>query len=258
MTKSGVVGDIGEEGPMWNNFWNSTFSQVADPDQLSQTSEPRPASTYLSYKRSIPDRERVISPEPSITRESVVSRRPSQSIIRLAPPEIFSFKLKDISNANKFYRFSSSSESLFALYENVCLKTGSTHFLTPDVDSKSNLDIIRKQGDAVRLCYVDEDGDVLCLESDKDLTEAVRMVVNGNSSRLVVYLGDPSSQLSEIKAEAKQHSRNSTVSTEHLTLRAPKSEQTMFDALKEAPLAMNVAISAGICVVAYYIIRKIG
>jgi PB1 domain len=245
---------------MWNNFWNSTFSQPAEPDQMSQSSEPRAsASAYLSYKRSIPDRERIVSPEPSITRESLVSRQPSQSIIRLAPPEIFSFKLKDISNSNKFYRFSSASDSLFALYENVCLKTGGTHSLAPELGSNSNLDIVRKKGEPVRLCYVDEDGDVLCLESDKDLTEAVQMVVNGNSSRLVIYLGDPSSEFSEIKAEAKQHSRHSTVSTEHtLTSKVPKAEKTMFDTLKEAPLSINVAISAGIFVFAYYIIRKIG
>lgn len=249
VSKSGITTDLSDEGPMWNHFWNNTFSGAVEPDRVSQTSDSRNALSS-SYVLKSSGRERAHSPEASI-RESCVSRQ------LFIPDGPFSFKLKDIlpSGSGKIYRFSSKSNSILALYENVCAKTGYTSKYSEETPSE--LDIFTSDGTPLRLCYLDDEGDVVVLESDKDLQEAVHMAFAINSTRLVVYLGDPSSNhVSFIQAA---HSRVSSVSSASFGNQDRHVEpvNTLFQTLKEAPMAVNVALSAGVIVAAYWIIRRI-
>ena len=251
--------DLTDEGPMWNSFWNNTFSGVIEPDRVSQASDSRAvlSASYASYKGAKSDRPQ--SPDHSV-RESLASRQ------LFIPDGPFSFKLKDLAptGTGKIYRFSSQSNSLAALYENVCEKTGYTTVYEIDQES---LDINTTSGAKVRLCYVDDEDDIVVLESDKDLQEAVHMAFTLNLTRLVIYLGDPTSQ---VRIQAEQQSRASSASsgayrsyekTNPLAISHPESQDmtsNLFSTLKEAPLAVYVALSASIVVAAYWIIKKIG
>ncbi|KAJ3359521.1 hypothetical protein HDU91_004899 [Kappamyces sp. JEL0680] len=253
MNRSGVTTDLTEEGPMWNHFWNNTFPGPApvENDRLSQTSESRTglASSFIQSSR-----HRAISPEPSI-RESVLSR---QLFVAESP---FSFKLKDVlpQGSGKIFRFSSPGNSLLALYEAVCSKTGYSSNLS---NSPQDLDILVPSGEAARLFYTDEDGDGVALESDKDLQEAVQMAFSEHKSRLVIYVGDPTKHAAALLADRSRASSVSIASGPQSVAPAPvlvqQTEPSLFETLKEAPLAVNVAISAAIVVASYWVIRRIG
>ncbi len=248
-----------DEGPMWNSFWNNTFSGSIEPDRVSQTSETRNGGgSHLSASFGFKRPERPHSPDQSI-RESIGSRQ------LFIPDGPFSFKLKDVapSGTGKIYRLSSQSNSLAALYENVCAKTGysTVYNIAPQGIDQDSLDIITPGGAAVRLCYVDDEGDAVVLESDKDLQEAVHMALTLNLTRLVIYLGDPTNHL---PMQAEPQSRASSASSgvyknvEKGNLAPLQHQEDWFTRLKEAPLAVNVALSAGVVVAACWMIKKIG
>ncbi|KAJ3271848.1 hypothetical protein HDV01_006133 [Terramyces sp. JEL0728] len=264
ISKSGYSAEQGEEGPMWNNFWNSTFahSQV-ESDRVSQVSDSRLSSTY-SRSQTI-DRSVELSRSQMLEKqlhrsEGIMSPEPS-SRYSLAAEDSFSFKLKDMTNkSGKIYRFSCPFDSLEKVYENVCAKTGYKHGYK--ANNNNSLDILTASGVRARLCYLDEDGDIVGLENDKDVYEAVQMSISLRSNRLMVYLGDPPSNTNPLLSNpnsVRSASPNLRSSSPYplQNKQIAEAPHTIFDSLKDAPLPVNVAISAGIVVVAFYMITKI-
>lgn len=242
---------------MWNSFWNNTFSGNIEPDRISLTSDSRNAISTSAGHRGKFDLAQ--SPDHSI-RESMASRQ----LFNHDGP--FSFKLKDLAptGTGKIYRFSCPTNSLAVLYENVCQKTGYSTVLSMFEDVMPEvLDITTTSGATVRLYYVDDEGDFIILESDKDLQEAVSVAYSLNLSRLVIYLGDPSNHVPVVEAQVFQSRASSASSGVYKSyemsnpLVATAPQDALFSTLKDAPLAVNVAISAGIIVAAYWIMRKI-
>ncbi|KAJ3255076.1 hypothetical protein HK103_006619 [Boothiomyces macroporosus] len=264
ISKSGFAAEQGEEGPMWNSFWNSTFahSQV-ESDRVSQVSDSRLSSTYSrsqALDKSLELSRSQLLEKQALRSEGIMSPEPS-SRYSLAGEDSFSFKLKDMtSKSGKIYRFSCPVDSLEKVYENVCAKTGYKHeYKTNDSNS---LDIVASSGVRARLCYLDEDGDIVGLENDKDVYEAVQMAISLHSNRLMIYLGDPPSNTNPLLSKpnsVRSASPNLRSSSPYplQTKQSAEAPHTIFDTLKEAPLPVNVALSAGIVVVAFYMITKI-
>ena len=220
---------------MWNTFWNSTFSaNVPESDRVSQYSDTRLSNVRPPASlQNVHDQESMITPDLSI----------SQHNLPVTVPTEFSFKLRDMmALKSKIYRFRADSANLKELYEKVLSRTKYTSdFLKLD---GGNMDIIGPQNS--RLCYLDDEGDVVSIESDMDLKEAVTMAVTMRLKQLVVYLGEPPS------------TDNSRCSTPNVNLEEPVIESKgSLDFLVGLPPAINVAIAATIVVASFYVIKKI-
>jgi hypothetical protein len=241
-----------QEGPMWNTFWNSTFSGEIEADRVSQHSETRTGLSSSVYYRERQQTQQIMTPEPAL------SERP----VPVTPGPLdgsFTFKLRDMTSSNgKIYRFTSSSNSISALYERIISKTGySTGFSESD---PMDLDIITPQGVSARLCYLDDEGDIVSIESDKDLQEAVQMAHALNQARLMLYLGDPPSPQQVVGFHNQSPAMSVRSSSPSVMATPPLQQDTVtsiFEKLKDAPLPVNVAISAGIVVVAFYFMNRI-
>jgi hypothetical protein len=272
MNKTSIItGESIEEGPMWNNFWNSTFSNTAfvEPDRLSQYSDSRTGLTSSALYRDRREPASEILPSPSVNaRERVPSIRDSISAVQNLPvpfePDTFTFKFKDVSIPNgKIFRLRASVKDLKDLYKQICTKTGyKSEFLSENVTEigPNTMDIIDSNGVASRLCYIDDEGDIISIECDKDLQEAVNMCIAINSARLAIYLGEPTvNTILSSRASTPNSTSMLLINNANLASDSQKPEmiRTAFDSLRDAPLAVNVAISAAVVVLAYYVMRKI-
>ncbi|KAI8925503.1 hypothetical protein BC831DRAFT_460579 [Entophlyctis helioformis] len=330
----GSAANPGEDGPMWNKFWNSTFAAgstvESESDRLSQTSESRAAPSTVSAAQGYHQQQQQQQPQHSLHRltptlgasgRNSASRHPlspqaddfagsmlsrSQNMIT-EDPTVFAFKLRDMTRSGngKVYRFSSHHNSLAEMYAQICAKTGarsdlldagaqglSTASLSSDL-----VDIETALGEVVRVCYIDDEGDVVHIESDKDLEEAVAMSRRVGWNRLMVYLGEPmasavpdlgQSRHSSGASSPTPHSpRGPNISITHNDAPAPApapapthtytnnsgpngnsfahgpapprrdEPQGLIDFLKDAPLPVNIAISAGIVLIASYLVVKL-
>lgn len=233
---SGAALDPTDQGPMWNSFWNSTFSGNVETDVTSVKSEKQSSIHFKERKEQLqyPARE----PSQSSYREPSVPFRPVYE-------EMFSFKLKDMTDAKeKIYRFTIPGNSLDVLYENIIQKTGYEF---------QGLDIQTKTGPQ-RVCYLDDEGDVVALESDLDLQEAVRasMSLSLSARRVLIYLGEPPINAIQAKIESRSNSFRSPS-----PIQSGKMEIGVGGFFKDSPLAVNVGVSCGIVVVAFYLMVKI-
>ncbi|KAJ2998569.1 hypothetical protein HDV02_004384 [Globomyces sp. JEL0801] len=280
ISKSGAAPEQGEEGPMWNTFWNSTFAPTqGESDQQSQISdsltnrsssfrEHRPQEKYYENRHETHNRIQQLRNEMASPDSSV--QNSALSFYSKPAEDSFSFKLKDMTTrSGKIYRFSSQSSSLLKLYENVCLKTGYGTAYSAHHSDTEHLDIITHNGTRARLNYLDDEGDIVALENNMDVQEAVQMAIAMGSNRLMIYLGDPPgshpnihqnpiSTPGSIRSASPLNRRSQSPYSRFEDRRIPNSEpHNLFDALKDAPLSVNVAISAGIVVVSFYLLTKI-
>ncbi|KAJ3183671.1 hypothetical protein HDU85_002100 [Gaertneriomyces sp. JEL0708] len=193
----------GESGPMWNRFWNSTFASSnvdGESDRHSQASDSITGSVVSHNLHNAPsDRGSVVSygqrPQSMYdTGSSGVSPNkvlPIDSASMVGSslyqrPNVdmsqFAFKLRD-RRTGKVYRFTSLINSLAELEAAVHKKCGITT-AHAEVDS-----------DAMKLNYIDDEGDAITLSSDKDLEEAVMMARIGGLNRVVLVIGTGASPL---------------------------------------------------------------
>ncbi|KAJ3280866.1 hypothetical protein HK104_000355 [Borealophlyctis nickersoniae] len=270
-----------ESGPMWNKFWNSTFaastnSIESESDRHSVTSDSYVGSALSHGQRSSHHARSAVSPtipnppsymvtphgRPESTRADEMSALGTQSMYSRPDESSYAFKLKD-TKSGKVYRFSSRTDSISALFEQVMQKTGLA------------------DGKELRVSYVDDEGDVVHLSSDKDLEEAVSMARRANWTRLMLYVGDPPNATLGALEEEMHSGTSSPVprraspepvddQQKQLMARGPmelatRGERAVVPAqqsgvmtfLKEAPLPVNVALSAGIVLVAGFIFVRI-
>jgi hypothetical protein len=95
----------------------------------------------------------------------------------------FSFKLKDFTGKKiKTFRFTSESSTISSLLSHVFEKTG--------YKIESNGLLKNNQGHETRVSYVDDEGDIVTLETDKDLEEAVNMSRKLGSRHLSIFIGE--------------------------------------------------------------------
>ena len=231
-----------DEGPMWNTFWNSTFAaSVPEADRVSQFSESR------STNHRGPVNDHQFSPAKDHQQDAGSLITPDLSASQYVPlvvPDEFSFKLRDMMVAKgKIYRFRSNTSNLKQFYEKVLARTKYTSEFPQKGDG--SLDIFGPE--ITRLSYLDDEGDVVSIESDMDLKEAVSMACGMKAKQLVVYLGEPPSNV------------NSRSSTPVAWLEGEVLEKggSALDFLVGLPLAVNVAISASIVVLSFYLIKQI-
>ncbi|KAJ3035467.1 hypothetical protein HDV00_003716 [Rhizophlyctis rosea] len=284
-SKDGNVDQSAESGPMWNKFWNSTFApnsasiHESESDRHSAISDSHASGLSHNYHTAtIPPP--ISPPQPHFPRAESVRDDLMSAIGGASGPSLYSridegnfaFKLKD-TRSNRVFRFSSRPDSIQGLFDQVVQKTG------VDVGDES-----------VRVSYVDDEGDVVHLSSDRDLEEAVGMARRAGWNRLMLYVGEPpvgATSLSVLAEEGGDGSpavgspavRPRELPVEDVAMgmqvatrdpmevyRAAGAEkreekkgagQEVMEFLRDAPMPVNVAISAGIVLVAGFIFMRL-
>ncbi|KAJ3012800.1 hypothetical protein HKX48_006080 [Thoreauomyces humboldtii] len=177
-----------ESGPMWNRFWNSTFAGSNNETESDRQSAASDSITGSALSQPYPP------PAPQ-SQPSYVSRRQSSMYAYDSPAQLrehqpqdtgssllsrsviddghFAFKLRD-GRSGKVYRFTSAVNSVSALLDRVREKCAIP--TTELVDNKLN--------------YLDDEGDVIHVSTDKDLEEGVDMARSAGWKRLMIYYGD--------------------------------------------------------------------
>ncbi|KAI8800778.1 hypothetical protein BJ742DRAFT_840332 [Cladochytrium replicatum] len=271
------------EGPMWNRFWNSTFAGSANDDQSdrhSLVSDHGPGAiapsvvshTYVAsgYGGA---RSPSVQGEPHIpvlryggnitpatggmvtVPEDLLSQHGGP-----APSEIsqFAFKMRD-GRTGKVFRFGLNPDSPHALRE-----------LADIVYSKTGVRVNYAPTAMVteRVSYVDDEGDVIVIHSNHDLEEAVSLSRRLGWTKLMLYLGEPNNveegaggapaaaQSQDTSGWVVQTTTSKQVKERDLTV-AKAAGNPVVDFLKEAPIAVNVAISATIVVAAIVAVNRL-
>ncbi|KAJ3062768.1 hypothetical protein HDU98_001378, partial [Podochytrium sp. JEL0797] len=269
-----------QDGPMWNKFWNSTFnntngsiietestaesmedfddrqsitsagaarqlreSMVASPTRhraplsISGMSNHQPHAMSETYQSPPPQQQLQQQPQP----QQMAPPPPPSTLFSgpaITDPSQFGYKLRDQSTG-KIHRFTSSSLQISEIYASIRLKTQS-----------SPVGVVT---------YEDEEGDMILLGSNADLEEAVGMARRFGWERIVLHVGEaggkkevipPVAAVSDVvvAAGAKEvvpHKRRGSVGDGSVT-----------EFLRDAPLAVNVGISAGIVVLTAFLISR--
>lgn len=251
---SKLENDEFDEGPLWNRFWNKTFSssKIDDNNELddsnSQISGDLMAGTLSASLSHTP--RPPFSPNKEIMNNASNISRKSENLSLFSPlsaTEIsltFPFKLKDMSQKpGKVYRFTSEFNSISKLFAIISSKTKAVS------NYPKSLDFISENNNSSRVCYVDDENDIVMIETDKDLEEAVMMSKRMGAQHLVVYLGEPILQPN--RSNSSSRSQSPLVPAAFVTC-----EKNLLAQISSSPLAVNVAISAGIVLLTSYLISK--
>ncbi|TPX62265.1 hypothetical protein PhCBS80983_g00496 [Powellomyces hirtus] len=275
-----------ESGPMWNRFWNSTFAgsnNETESDHLSAASDSIPGSSVsASYPPPPAPTERSQSSATHLSRRQssmyaydspVAHYRHHDEMSHGAPSTMhtrsvidegyFPFKLRDGRNG-KVYRFTARVDSMNDLVSKVFEKCG-VDATASTVEHKFN--------------YMDDEGDVIAIASDKDLEEGVDMARAAGWKRLMIFYGDvPTNTIGSfsravdiddsvssasasssplVRRRTFQRSGTSEIMDERaMVIRneagpvvPAKEENEVIKFLRDAPLPINVAISTGIVMV---------
>ncbi|KAI9339354.1 hypothetical protein BDR26DRAFT_862291 [Obelidium mucronatum] len=112
--------------------------------------------------------------------------------------------------------------------------------------------------DSVKLSYEDDDGDWVLLSGDSDLEEAIgmsRRLGEKLNVRCIVGASDDVNLKREVVVSSS--SAPAAAAAAAVGGEAPKREEGFVAFLKDAPLSVNVAISAGIVVVAAFAVSRL-
>ncbi|KAG0351362.1 hypothetical protein BGZ54_003278 [Gamsiella multidivaricata] len=160
-----IQSDCSSEGPVWNNFWESSFNREDTGSDISASdgrSVMVPASElHYGTVGMIGSGIKVGSALSSRAGEPGKGLSSPMSPISTSPVDIdpeFVFKFK--SQTGQMHRFMSSSRSYKELYEKVADKMESGG---------------QAKGRGVTLSYCDEENDQVLLLQDSDVVDAVRM-----------------------------------------------------------------------------------
>ncbi|KAJ3207126.1 hypothetical protein HDU82_004053 [Entophlyctis luteolus] len=144
-------------------------------------------------------------------------------------PGQFGYKLRDM-RTSKIHRFTSSASNVTEVYAAIRAKIG---------------------GAPGMVSYEDDDKDLVLLGSNADLEEAVAMARKFGWERLVLSVGEAENPTLATQNNARQ----TTLESKPVPARR-HSDSSLADYLKDAPMAVNVAISAGIVVAAAFVISR--
>ncbi|TPX73644.1 hypothetical protein CcCBS67573_g05085 [Chytriomyces confervae] len=284
-----VTTSVTGDGPMWNRFWNSTFnagSNIETESHASLEDDHRSVSSSSLLPHNSPQANNMSLPRPSGGRHSIfsnnstavnhfaapqpppqhqfVQQQQQQQYQQFAPPpppstilsgagstypqldpSQFGYKLRD-KRSGKVHRFTSSSSQISDIYSTIRTKTGSG-------------------GSAMVVSYEDEDGDLVLLGSNADVEEAVGMARRFGWERLILHIGEtvaaPVEKASkEVGGKSTSKSNNSSSSKRRGSISSvesgPGASAAVADFLRDAPLAVNVALSAGIVIAAAFVISR--
>ncbi|KAI8618951.1 hypothetical protein BC830DRAFT_1106457 [Chytriomyces sp. MP71] len=270
---------------MWNRFWNSTFnnngsiieteshaslddeSRSISSGHYNHPSSPQPPHyPSLSRPSHRDHRHSVFSNNSTAFNPNQYATQPQSQQLHhfqqpsapstilsgtgggggggstLLDPSQFGFKLRD-KRSGKVHRFTSSSSQIAEVLAAVRTKLGG---VAPGTVS-----------------YEDDDGDAVLLGSNADLEEAVGMARRHGWERLVLQVREEAPLASQVVASpvkqnammAEEKSSKKEVARRRGSA-ANVEGSSVADFLKDAPLAVNVAISAGIVVVAAFVISR--
>ncbi|KAJ3199547.1 hypothetical protein HDU82_000332 [Entophlyctis luteolus] len=246
-------------GPMWNKFWNSTFNtgheteSVEYLESVEEDDDIRSVASSMRRRQSAYQQLQQQFTSPRMHRQSLqpstqgqitppqIGAIPYRGSPTPAPPstifssqqisldpEQFGYKLRDM-RTGKIHRFTSSATNVTEVYAAIRSKIG---------------------GAPGMVSYEDDDKDLVLLGSNADLEEAVAMARKFGWERLVLSVGEAETPNTAAQTIVRQPTLESKPAP------GGHSDGSLADFLKDAPMAVNVAISAGIVVVAAFIISR--
>jgi hypothetical protein len=194
----------------------------------------------------------------------------------------FNYKVRDV-QSGKHYRFTSSCLSLSELRAQLLHKIGMRGGSSGAAGGGGG-GLLANSNEPLKLFYQDDDADYVHLGSDADLVDAVGMARRLGWSRLLVFVGTPPSlhppppppppqqqqqqQSLALTSTLPGNSNAVVVSSggggavegrrgHREGIAEDTTAVTVVEFLRDAPFVVNVAISAGIVVVAAAIISKL-
>ncbi|KAI9203729.1 uncharacterized protein BJ171DRAFT_139419 [Polychytrium aggregatum] len=228
----------GDQGPMWNRFWNSTFAggdTESDRHSVNSDGQIVPPSSYTGSQAISAHMGGLVGLNRELAPDDAASQVYSAAAGGVV--EEYAFKLRD-STTGKVYRFSSRFDSLQELY---------LHVASYQTDGNKSTDL--------RLSYIDDEGDVVHLSTDKDLEEAVQMARRANWARLMLYMGEPPAPNTRTDSPSGQFEEAQRSVSADAAASSPV--QQAIDLIKDAPLAVNVGVSAAIVLVTAFVVSRI-
>ncbi|KAJ3196698.1 hypothetical protein HK101_008037 [Irineochytrium annulatum] len=264
-----------DSGPMWNKFWNSTFAggsiQDSESDIYSLNEDNRSITSANAYNQQQQQQMYAAnnpiapghianfraSPPPARSPRSVsnganngINMRRDDTASSVAPQSTafsyghddmtrFGFKLRD-PRTGKVYRFTSSASVLADLVTLVKTKTG----------------LVAESGD-FRVSYEDDEGDLVHLSTDNDLEDAVVMARRAGWTKLSLSVAVAGVSLPGAGGEKDVAGSSEPAGTSNAVILRRPEDASFVDFFREAPLPVNVALSAGIVLVTAYIISRL-
>ncbi|KAJ1559675.1 hypothetical protein HK405_009735 [Cladochytrium tenue] len=222
------------------------------------------------------------SPPPPLEDRSVAGSTAHPKSSGAPEAATFSFKLRHEASG-KVFRFTASAAALDDLFTQILEKTG----LRPATDRGNDSTVA-----ADRIAYEDDDGDLVGLATDHDLIEAVAMARRAGWSRLLLHGGSPAPQqppsvplppplaVRSVPSPAASSAAafadragaapaapepgarqaaaaDSDAAAVDGSSTVVASAPGLLDLLREAPMPVNVAISAAIVVLAAYAVSRL-
>ncbi|KAI9355095.1 hypothetical protein DFJ73DRAFT_290035 [Zopfochytrium polystomum] len=208
---------------------------------------PFPSPTQLqSHPNSIQRDPSVIEEHSHVGGQSSHGHMDSNEFSATPPTSaVFTYKLKD-ANSGTVYRFTASTTALSDIVNQVRTKTG----LKVGTDA-----------DEGRISYEDDEGDLVGLSSDRDLADAVAMARRLGWSRLMLHASGADGKSSPPRMTAADPApmggHEMVIAQTRGVAQMEQPQPGIMDVLRDAPLPVNVAISAGIVILAVYIASRL-
>lgn len=181
------------EGPAWNKFWTSLDnedSELVHSDSITNNSAPEvTASEFQSFNVDIKPSDSIsfVEEVPSVTTNDQSGRglgrkRSNKSLVEADVP--FTFKFKSPAIEGRVHRVSlRPSEGLVRLRALIDEKLH-----TKDYEF---LRVTQEGADLFAVSYVDDEGDVVCITSDSDLVDCVRINTQLANDKADLYIHNP-------------------------------------------------------------------
>ncbi|TPX38957.1 hypothetical protein SeMB42_g03277 [Synchytrium endobioticum] len=254
-------------GPVWDRFWNSTFTNPqsatvpSESDRHSVTSADNTRDRDLSnstppiYAGAGYCASGVALVDDSVSRVDDPTTQTNsiqriQQISALEDAGKFAWKLRDPSTS-RVHRFTASYKSLDDFTRSVRNSLSIPPFNHDGVESAL----------PDKLYFLDEDGDSIQINSDSDLTEAVDIAKRVGWNRVVLYLGEPrletrvadtAAQLATARAAELAEAASREVESSH----DEKKATPVAKELPIPPMVLNVALSASVVLIVLYIYNR--
>lgn len=181
------------EGPAWNKFWTSLDnedSELVHSDSVTNNSAPEVTpSEFQSFNVDIKPSDSIsfVEDGPSVATNDQSARllgrkRSNRSLVNA--DVLFTFKFKSPAIEGRVHRVSlKPSEGLVRLRALIDEKLHSKDY--------EFLRVARDGADLFAISYVDDEGDVVCITSDSDLVDCVRINTQLANDKADLYIHNP-------------------------------------------------------------------
>lgn len=190
------VPEQGNEGPAWNKFWTSLDdNESVHSDSLMEESAAANApdvtpSEFQSFNVDIKPSDSISHVDESPTKGSTAAGSLIHNVQDDSP---YIFKFKSPAIEGRVHRITlKPSDGVLLLRKLINSKLNDKDFIKLNVSKPSdNEDESASSNNGVAISYIDDEGDVVSITTDNDLTECVRINHRLGNEKADLYLHNP-------------------------------------------------------------------